>query len=86
MGRNTEVFKFFVGREKKGKAAFPPLLLLRGFKGVGQNWNGKTSWSNRRSVSELGGLEWKVCATSVGRTCYKEFILCISASIGLRFL
>ena len=29
MGRNTEGFKFFVGREKKGKAAFSPLLLLR---------------------------------------------------------
>lgn len=33
-----------------------------------------------------GGLEWKFCATSVGRTYYKEIILCIGASIGLRFL
>jgi len=25
---------FFVGRERKGQAAFPPLVLLRGFEGV----------------------------------------------------
>ena len=30
MERNTEIFTFFVGREKKGQAAFPPLVLLRG--------------------------------------------------------
>ena len=71
MGRNTEVFKFFVGREKKGKAAFPPLLLSRSSEGVVQNWNGKTSRADRRSVSGWGGLEWKVCTNSVGAWEYK---------------
>lgn len=71
MGRNTEGLKFFVGREKKGKADFSPLLLLRGREGARQNWNGNTSWSDRRSVSERGGLEWKVCATSVAAWEYK---------------
>ena len=51
-----ELFKFFVGRERKGQAVFSPLGLLRGSEGVGQNWNGKTSHSERRSVSEGGGL------------------------------
>ena len=66
MEENTEMFKFFVGREKKGKAAFPPLLLSCGSEGVVQNWNGKTSQVDRRSVSGWGGLKWKVCATFVG--------------------
>ena len=29
-----EIFKFFVGRERKGQAAFSPLVLLRGSEGV----------------------------------------------------
>ena len=61
-----EISKLFVGREKKGQAAFPPLDLLRGCEGVVQNWNGKTSRGDRRSVSARGGLEWKGCATSAG--------------------
>ena len=64
--RNIEKFNFFVGREKKGQVAFPPLVLLRGSEGVVQNWNGKTSRADRRSVSAWGGLEWKVCTTSAG--------------------
>lgn len=57
MERNTEVFKFFVGRERKGQAAFPPLVLLRGREGVLQNWNGKTTESGRAKVVRSGGLE-----------------------------
>lgn len=38
-----KISKLFVGREKKGQAAFPPLVLLRGREGVLQNWNGKTT-------------------------------------------
>ena len=57
---------FFVGRERKGQAAFPPLVLLRGTEVFVQNWNGKTSRADQRSVSERGGLEWKGCATSAG--------------------
>ena len=34
--------------------------------GVVQNWNGKTSHADRRSVSAWGGLEWKGCTTSTG--------------------
>ncbi|MFD0796279.1 hypothetical protein ACFQZJ_02315 [Maribacter chungangensis] len=64
MERNTEVSRFFVGREKKGQAAFPPLGLLRGREGVVQNRNGKTSRADQRSVSERGGLEWSFCTTS----------------------
>ena len=66
MERNTEIFKFFVGRERKGQAVFLPLVLLRGSEGVVQNWNGKTSHADRRSVSAWGGLEWKGCTTSTG--------------------
>lgn len=66
MERNTETFNFFVGREKKGQAAFPPLALLRGSEGVAQNWNGKTSRADRRSVSARGGLKWKGCTTTAG--------------------
>ncbi len=51
-----ELFKFFVGRERKGQTVFSPLGLLCGREVVGQNWNGKTSHSERRSVSEGGGL------------------------------
>jgi len=58
------VFKLFVGRGRKGQAAFPPLILLCGREGVGQNCNGKTSQADGRSVSEWGGLEWKGCAFS----------------------
>jgi|AntAceMinimDraft_11_1070367.scaffolds.fasta_scaffold12722_3 hypothetical protein len=61
-----EISKFFVGREKKGQAVFLPLVLLRGREDVAQNWNGKTSQADRRSVSGWGGLEWKGCATSAG--------------------
>jgi hypothetical protein len=60
------MFKFFVGRERKVQAVFSPLVLLRGTEGVIQNWNGKASRSDRRSVSACGGLEWKGCATSAG--------------------
>ncbi len=60
------MFKFFVGRERKGQAVFSPLGLLRGSEGVGQNWNGKTSHSDRRSVSARGELERKGCSTSAG--------------------
>lgn len=60
------MLKLFVGREKKGQAAFSPLVLLRGREGVLQNRNGKTSRPDRRSVSERGGSEWKVCKTSAG--------------------
>ncbi|MFK5972121.1 MAG: hypothetical protein QM485_02465 [Flavobacteriaceae bacterium] len=42
---------FFVGRERKVQGAFSPLVLLRGTQGVGENWNGKTSQADRRSVS-----------------------------------
>ncbi len=62
-----EMFKLFVGREKKGQAVFSPLVLLRGSEDVVQNWNGKTSQADWRSVSERGGLEWKGCTTSAGR-------------------
>ncbi|WP_273568053.1 hypothetical protein [Maribacter halichondriae] len=34
MERNTEIFNFFMGGERKGQAAFPPLVLSRGFEGV----------------------------------------------------
>ena len=56
MEGNTEIFNFFVGRERKGQAVFSPLVLLRGTEGVVQNWNGKTSRADRRSVSAEGGL------------------------------
>ncbi|MGB6152321.1 MAG: hypothetical protein WBG48_10030 [Pricia sp.] len=73
MERNTEVFKFFVGRGKKGQAAFPPLVLLRGREGVLQNWNGKTTESARAKVARSGGLEWKFCKTSaVALECLDE--------------
>ena len=49
--RNIEKFNSFVGRERKGQAAFSPLVLLRGAEEVVQNWNGKTSRGDRRSVS-----------------------------------
>ena len=58
--------QLFVGREKKGQAAFSPLVLLRSPEGVVQNWNGKTSRSDRRSGSAWGVLEWKGSATSAG--------------------
>lgn len=64
MGRITAVFKFFVGREKKGQAAFPPLVLLRGREGVLQNRNGKTTESGRTKVARSGGSEWNFCKTS----------------------
>ena len=64
MEGNTEMFNFFVGRERKRQAAFLPLRFLRGREGVVQNWNGKTSRGDRRSVSARGGLEWKGCASS----------------------
>ncbi len=51
METNRETFKFFVGRERKGQAAFPPLVLLRSREGVVQDRNGKTSAADRRSVS-----------------------------------
>jgi hypothetical protein len=57
MERNTEMFKFFVDRERKGQAVFQPLGLLRGSEGVGQNWNGKTTESGRAKVVRSGGLE-----------------------------
>ncbi|PIB22803.1 hypothetical protein BFP75_00750 [Maribacter sp. 4G9] len=58
--------QLFVGRVKKGQAAFSPLVLLRGPEVVGQNWNGKTYRADQRSVSVRGGLEWKGCETSAG--------------------
>jgi hypothetical protein len=61
-----EMFKLFVGREKKGQAVFSPLVLLRGIEGVVQNWKGKTSHADRRSVSAWEGSERKVCTTSGG--------------------
>ncbi|WP_141673211.1 hypothetical protein [Allomuricauda sp. CP2A] len=63
MERHGNIF-FFVGRGRKGQAAFPPLGLSGGREGVGQNWNGKTTESGRSKVARSGGLEWKVCATS----------------------
>jgi len=66
MGRNTKLFKIFVGRGRKGQAVFPPLVLLRGSEGVVQNCNGKSSRADRRSESERGGLEWQVCAIPAG--------------------
>ncbi|MGB7393709.1 MAG: hypothetical protein WA913_04890 [Pricia sp.] len=59
-----EIFRFFVGRGRKVQAAFPPLVLLHGREGVVQNWNGKTSHADQRSVSAEGGLQWKGCMTS----------------------
>ena len=64
--RNIEKFNFLVGRERKGQAVFSPLGFLCGSEGVVQNWNGKTSLADQRSVSAGGGLEWKGCATSAG--------------------
>lgn len=61
-----EISSFFVVREKKGQAAFPPLVLLRGSEVVGQNWNGKTPHADLRSVSAWGGLKWKGCSTAAG--------------------
>jgi hypothetical protein len=57
MEGNTEMFRRFVGRGRKGQAAFSPLVLLRGREGVGQNWNGKTTESGRPKVACSGGLE-----------------------------
>jgi len=54
------ISRFFVGRERKGQAAFSPLVLLGGSEGVGQDRNGKPSHADRRSVSARGGSEWKV--------------------------
>ncbi len=51
-----EISKFFVGRGRKGQAVFLPLVLLRGREGVVQNWNGKTTQADQRSVSAWGGL------------------------------
>ncbi len=51
-----KISKIFVGRERKGQAAFSLLVLLRGIEGVEQNWNGKTQRADRRSVSAWGGL------------------------------
>ena len=53
-------------RERKVQAVFLPLGLLRGSEDVAQNWNGKTSLLDGRSVSDRGGLEWKGCSTSAG--------------------
>ncbi|MFK5971707.1 MAG: hypothetical protein QM485_00320 [Flavobacteriaceae bacterium] len=53
-------------REEKEQGVFSPLVLLCGSEEVGQNWNGKTSQADRRSLSEWGGLEWKSCSTSAG--------------------
>ena len=47
MEGNTEMFNFFVGRERKRQAAFPPLGFLRGAEGVVQNCNEKTSRADR---------------------------------------
>ena len=46
----------FVVRGRKDQAAFLPFVLSRGTEEVGQNWNGKTSQANQRSVSAWGGL------------------------------
>ena len=56
MLRNNEIQLFFVGWAKKGQATFWALVLLRGTEGVEENWNGKTSRVDRRSVSAWGGL------------------------------
>ena len=61
-----ERFKFFMDRERKGQAVFPPLVLLRGSEGVVQNRNGKTSRADTLRWSARGGLEWSFCMTSAG--------------------
>ena len=61
-----EISKFFVGRGRKGQAVFSPLVLLRGSEAVGQNWNGKTSHSDRRSVSECEGWSGRVARLPQG--------------------
>ncbi len=47
---------FFVGRVKKDRAAFLPLVLLHGSKGVVQNWNGKTSQAGLAKGVRLGRI------------------------------
>jgi hypothetical protein len=54
------MFIFFVGREKKGQAAFSPHGFLRG----GVRKTGTERLPSGRSVSARGGLEWKVWTTS----------------------
>ena len=77
------ISRFFVGRERKGQAAFSPLVLLGGSEGVGQDRNGKPSHADRRSVSARGGSEWKVdrlpqglgiCSFQIGLPLYVAFL------------
>ena len=56
MLRNNEIQLFFVGWAKKGQATFWALVLLCGPEEVVENWRGKTSQVDRRSVSAWGGL------------------------------
>ena len=49
-------YQKFVVRERKDQAASSPLLLLSGSEVVGQDWNGKDSLADRRSVSARGGF------------------------------
>jgi len=62
-----------VGREKKGQAAFSPLVFLRGPEVVGQTCLRQASLERKdfpcepaERVRIRGGLEWKGCATSAG--------------------
>lgn len=51
-----EISSFLWAGRKKFKRFFLPLGLLRGTEEVVQNWNGKTSRADWRSVSVCGGL------------------------------
>lgn len=54
-----EMFKNFVGREKKGQAAFPPIVLSRG---GGRAKLESKDFTNRCRLSKFvcEGLNWKV--------------------------
>ena len=60
MERNTEMFKQFVGRGRKGQAAFLPLGLLRGFEGVRKSGTERPRARSGEAVRAREVLEWKI--------------------------
>ncbi len=65
MERNTEIFNFFVGREKKGQGVFLPLCFLRGFEGVQKSETDKSRMRTGAAVRS-GSLGVEDFLTSAG--------------------
>jgi len=60
MERHTEMFKQFVGRGRKGQAAFLPLGLLRGSEGVRKSGAERPRTRSGEAARAREVLEWKI--------------------------